>query len=181
MVKVIIINGTGGSGKDTFVNFCMEHTVDKDGYMIYNVSSVDKVKEAAVILGWDGGKTEKDRKFLSDLKILVEGYNDGNFKYMVDMFNEVNNVTTEDNKAIIFFHVREPKEIERLVKTFGKENCITLLVKSNRVEDIKSNMADAGVYDYEYNMILHNDYSLERLRMEAKCFVDVLLEDEKGE
>ena len=64
---------------------------------------------------------------------------------------------------------------------YGKENCITLLVKSNRVEDIKSNMADAGVYDYEYNMILHNDYSLERLRMEAKCFVDVLLEDEKGE
>ena len=181
MVKVVIINGTGGSGKDTFVNFCMEHTADKDGYMIYNIYSVDKVKEAAVILGWDGGKTEKDRKFLSDLKILVEGYNDGNFKYMVDMFNEVNNVTTEDNKAIIFFHVREPKEIDRLIEAFGKENCISLLITTNRVEHIKSNMADAGVYDYEYNMVLHNDSSLDRLMMEARCFVDVLLEDEKGE
>ena len=36
-------------------------------------------------------------------------------------------------------------------------------------------------YPYEYNMVLHNDHSLERLAMEAKCFVDVLLEDCKGE
>ena len=181
MIKVVIINGTGGSGKDTFVNFCMEHTMDKDGYMIYNVSSVDKVKEAAIILGWDGGKTEKDRKFLSDLKIMVEEYNDGNFKYMINKFNEIKDKTTEDNKAIIFFHIREPKEIDRVINALGKENCISLLITTKRVEHIKSNMADAGVYDYEYNMVLHNDHSLERLAMEAKCFVDVLLEDCKGE
>jgi len=42
--QIIIINGTGGSGKDTFVEFCSEFT------KVTNISSVDKVKEAAKIL-----------------------------------------------------------------------------------------------------------------------------------
>jgi len=44
MKKIIIINGTGGSGKDTFVNYCSEYI------KTVNISSVDKVKEAANIL-----------------------------------------------------------------------------------------------------------------------------------
>ena len=41
---IIIINGTGGSGKDSFVSFCGEFV------KVLNVSAVDKVKEAAKIL-----------------------------------------------------------------------------------------------------------------------------------
>ena len=60
--QVIIINGTGGSGKDTFVRFCSEFA------KVTNISSVDKVKEAAKILvGWNGEKHEKARKLLDDL------------------------------------------------------------------------------------------------------------------
>ena len=59
--KVIIINGTGGSGKDTFVEFCSEFK------NVMNISSVDKVKEAASILvGWNGEKDEKSMKLLVD-------------------------------------------------------------------------------------------------------------------
>ena len=51
--QVIIINGTGGSGKDTFVEYCSEFA------KVTNISSVDKVKEAAKILvGWNGEKDE---------------------------------------------------------------------------------------------------------------------------
>ena len=39
--SIIIINGTGGAGKDTFVNFCAEVTG------VLNVSTVDKVKVPA--------------------------------------------------------------------------------------------------------------------------------------
>ena len=166
MIKVVVINGTGGSGKDTFVDFCMEHVTDKENYMIHNVSSVDKIKEAAIVLGWNGAKTEKDRKFLSDLKILTEEYNDGNFKYMLERYNQMKMADSVEMKGILFLHIREPKEIQRIV---------TLLVTSNRVKDIKSNMADAGVYDYEYNMTLHNDGTLEQLQEEAKSFVDSIL------
>ena len=49
--RIIIINGSGGVGKDTFVEYCSEFTNVK------NISSVDKVKEAAKILvGWNGEK-----------------------------------------------------------------------------------------------------------------------------
>lgn len=47
-----------------------------------NISSVDKIKEAAKVLGWDGGKTEEDRKFLSDLKLLSTGYNNYLYEYI---------------------------------------------------------------------------------------------------
>lgn len=68
--QIVIINGTGGSGKDTFVQFCSKYN------KVMNFSSIDKVKEIARLIGWDGKKTEKDRKFLSDLKKLTTEYND---------------------------------------------------------------------------------------------------------
>ena len=60
--QIIVINGTGGCGKTTFVELTQKYG------KVINFSSVDKVKEVAKLIGWDGKKTEKDRKFLSDLK-----------------------------------------------------------------------------------------------------------------
>ena len=65
MKEIIIINGSGGVGKDTFIAMCDKYTYTK------NYSSVDEIKCVARQLGWNGGKTEKDRKFLSDLKLLT--------------------------------------------------------------------------------------------------------------
>ncbi len=77
--RVIIINGMGGSGKDTFVEFCAKHGA------VTNISSVDKVKEAAKILvGWDGAKDEKSRKLLVDLKKLSIDYNNYPTKYILE-------------------------------------------------------------------------------------------------
>ena len=62
--EIFIINGSGGCGKDTFVELFSKHYgPDK----VWNYSSVDKVKRIAKEIGWTGAKTEKDRKFLSDL------------------------------------------------------------------------------------------------------------------
>ena len=67
--KIVIINGSGGVGKDAFVEFCGEFTCVK------NISSVDKVKEAAkVLVNWDGTKDDKSRKLLVDLKRLSIEY-----------------------------------------------------------------------------------------------------------
>lgn len=105
--KVIIINGTGGSGKDTFVEFCKEHVP------VMNVSSVDVIKSAASVLGWDGKKDEKSRKFLSDLKKLAVEYNDSVFKYIKDEYDKF----IHGREAVLMFiHIREPEEIERVQK-----------------------------------------------------------------
>ena len=73
MIKFVIMNGSGGIGKDTFIDF-IDDFMEKDEYL-YNISSVDKVKEAAEILGWEGGKTDEDRIFLHELKQAAVKYN----------------------------------------------------------------------------------------------------------
>ena len=58
MKKILIINGSGGSGKGTFVE-CLSK------YARLEYSSIaDTAKEIAIKLGWDGSKTDKDRLFL---------------------------------------------------------------------------------------------------------------------
>ena len=73
---IFIINGSGGVGKDTFCSMVNEISINRS----YSYSSVTKIKEIASELGWEGKKTEKDRKFLSDLKDLSTKYNDLPFR-----------------------------------------------------------------------------------------------------
>ena len=77
-MKIIVINGQGGVGKDSFVGYC---GCEEDG--IYNLSIIDGIKYAAQQLGWVGGKELKDRKFLSDLKDLAAKYNDFPFQHLI--------------------------------------------------------------------------------------------------
>ncbi len=159
--KIIVINGTGGSGKDTFVSYCEKYC------NIYNFSSIDKIKEIATIMGWDGGKTEKDRKFLADLKELATNYNDLPFNCIKEGINEF----YDSNSDIMFIHIREPKEIKRVVDEY---NALSLLIKRKNYELIKSNTSDANVENYDYDYIIENE-TLNKLDESAKKFVAELL------
>lgn len=55
MKKIIVINGAGTSGKDTFVKLVSKYA------KTINYSSVDFVKEVARFAGWNGQKDEKGR------------------------------------------------------------------------------------------------------------------------
>lgn len=157
--KIVIINGSGGVGKDTFVDFCRIYA------NIINISSVDKIKEAAKILGYDGGKTEEDRKFLSDLKLLSTEYNNYPYEYIRTNIEQFKN---DRSLGVMFIHVREPEEIDKLKKEFG---CITLLIQNVNKEGISSNMADANVENYEYDYVVHNDDDIHTLKQKATTFI----------
>jgi hypothetical protein len=162
--RVVIINGSGGVGKDTFVKFCSEYTG------VVNISSVDVIKSAASILGWNGGKAEIDRKFLSDLKLLATDYNDHSFNYIKEC---IKRFKYNEQSSILFIHLREPGEIEKLKKEFPE--IITLLIKNKNVEGISSNMADANVDKYQYNYVIPNDDTLSDLEAIACSFVKGIL------
>ena len=111
MIKqVFIINGSGGVGKDTFIEM-IPTFVDKNGnntvwfknLEIRNYSSVSKVKEIAKIIGWNGEKTERDRKFLSDLKLLTTEYNDMPLNDMKKYTRSFMN--SGDINKILFLHI----------------------------------------------------------------------------
>lgn len=191
MIKqVFIINGSGGVGKDTFVEFIemIPTFVDKNenntvwfkNLEIRNYSSVSKVKEIAKIIGWNGEKTERDRKFLSDLKLLTTEYNDMPLNDMKKYTRSFMN--PGDINRILFLHIREPEEIAKAVNEFKEYNVKTILVIRDSIKHITSNMADENVYNYNYDIVINNNSTLEELRKKAECFLaDVLHNSMKDE
>lgn len=157
---IVIINGSGGVGKDAFCRACSRYA---------NVavrSSVEPIKDLARQIGWDGGKSEKDRKFLADMKYLVSKYNDYPMTWMRGAVNSFNGFGDEDE--ILFLHIREPEEIERAAKEF---NAVKVLVTNPRIPKITSNAADAGVDGCKYDFVVSNDGSLADLDAMASDFV----------
>lgn len=172
--KIFVINGSGGVGKDTFVELVSIELNDrlKKFHTVINFSSVDKVKEIAREIGWNGKKSEKDRKFLSDLKILTSKYCDMPFE---SMKSKVVEFLDDEESKFLFLHIREPKEIARAVKEF---NAKTVLVIRNTVQHITSNMADKNVFNYSYDFIIDNNGTKEELNDKAKKFVREAIDNE---
>lgn len=171
---IFIINGSGGSGKDTFVKLVKAELNDifKRFDTVNNYSSIDKIKEVAHGFGYGDSKTEKDRKFLSDLKQLVGNYSDLPFKCMkerVEQFYE------NDTNIILFLHIREPEEIKRAVKEFSAK---TILIKNNSVKHIVSNISDKNVFNYKYDYIINNNGTVDDLDEKAKKFIGELMNEE---
>lgn len=172
--QIFVINGSGGVGKDTFVEMVTTEMNDtmKKFHTVINFSSVDKVKEIAKEIGWNGKKSEKDRKFLSDLKILTSEYCDMPFKSMKDKVSEF---LKNEEAILLFLHIREPIEISRAVNEFGAK---TILVTRNSVKHITSNMADENVFDYNYDFVIDNSGTKEELNNKAKDFILEVMKNE---
>lgn len=162
--KIYILNGTGSAGKGTFASYLNKY-ISTCNYSIVNLT-----KEAAKILGWNGGKTEKDRRFLSDLMDLSAEYNDMPFcdvSALVQDFNK-NNIDTN----VLLIDMRDPKDIARAVKSFGAE---TILIYNPGIKTIESNHADANVNDYEYDYTIINDGDLSQLEKAARFFAEKVI------
>jgi hypothetical protein len=168
-MKIIVINGMPRAGKDEFVKMCQKHC-----HWCFNFSTVDFVKEVATQCGWDGTKTPKNRKFLSDLKDLLTQWNDVPYKKIEHEIQfaatYMKNYDFDPNTdGIAFIHCREPKEIHRFVTEMGAS---TLLIRRPEIENKEqSNHADADVFDYPYHCVIRNDGTLEELEGKAYLFL----------
>ena len=175
MPKVIVVNGPAQVGKDTFVNFCLEELEPYGSAM----STVDFIKELAVDCGWNGEKDPMSRKYLSDLKQIFTDWLD---TPMNKVKKEINNLRLKsiqynlpDERFCLFVHCREPKEIARMAFELG---AITVLVDSAAAKLVTSNQSDLGIYNYDYDYVIHNDGSLDDLKNQAKYFINKLEEGE---
>lgn len=132
---------------------------------------VDKAKLIACQCGWHGEKTPKTRKFLSDLKDLIDKTFDASFNFVAENIKYFLNPHNED-AGLIFVMARQPEDINRLKEVY---NAITICVRRDAAEQIEtSNHADAGVLDYNYDYYIDNNGTLEDLRASAKAFIDEL-------
>lgn len=169
-MKVIIINGAGGCGKDTFIKFFEKYAKEK---CVFNISTVDTVKKVAKILGWNGQKDNESRRYLSLLKEMSIYWDDMPFKDMMRQaryyWSHLSNYDMADD-GFLFIHSREPKEIQRLVDNMEYPT-ITLLIR--RAHDGKyGNHSDDDVENYVYDYVIDNNGTLEDLDWSAKEFYE---------
>ena len=181
MVKVVIVNGVPGSGKTKFQEICdnicepfRKFPGFKENHMLAtdSLSTVAFVKYLATLSGWNGEKTLKNRKFLSDLKGLLTEWND-----VPNAIIEKHVQSLPDSfDWIVFVDCREPAEIQKLKERL---NATTILIRRPQVEDNEtSNDSDAKVFDYDYDLNIYNELGVEELEMLAKHFIEYMKKEE---
>lgn len=148
---VIVINGAGGVGKDTLCSFVAR------AYRVRNVSSVDPIKELARMAGWDGDKSDKSRKMLSDLKVLFTRYNDLCLRYITKQYRQF----LDGEEQVMFVHIREPEEIARFVAVAPEHIRTLLITNSTKEQRVYRNDSDDNVAQYDYDAVYDNKYPLE--------------------
>ena len=184
MVKIVVVNGMPGSGKTTFEEMC-EEICDPffkvPGFVKGNIlcvdicSTVDFVKRVARICGWDGTKTLKNRKFLSNLKDLLTEWNDVPFK-QIETRAKARMNTEAALDWILFVDCREPAEIQKLKEGL---NATTVLIRRPSVENKEtSNHADSEVFNYDYDLNIYNEYGLDELKILAENFIEYMKKEE---
>lgn len=174
---IFVLNGTNGSGKDTFYEM-IKGMEEEFGITTSHISSIDSIKKMAKNYGWNGKKDEKGRELLFQLKSAWDNYN--SFTQQ-DIFAKtkrwINNCGLKP--AFFFVDIREPEKIQVYIdsieKYFGDMAFIgTILIDSSRY-GVASNVADQGVKNYEYSITINNDGSMDDLREKAHHFIDTML------
>ena len=176
---VVVINGKGGVGKDTFCDFVSEK------YSTLNISTITPVKEIARRYGWSGEKDKKSRKFLADLKRIFIEYNDLPNSYAFQEYKKF----LEGDKEIMFVDIRECKEIREFCQRVRKDasNCremrievTSLLIHRSGIDSSHEdfgNDADDHVEDYQYEYSCDNNGSLDEFRQASIEQIDRMIAD----
>lgn len=167
---VVLINGKAGVGKDTFVNYCKEF-VDENNLdvIVENLHRSDLPKKALKLIGWDGNKTLEARELLVKLTNFGETFG-MTYNYLANSLSTLE----EGQNKLIFYHVRDPKSIEKLKNNHLRSYNvlpITLLI-TKYTEDIEPDVWGIGNYDYDFEFELN---SLEKSKTIAEAFVKSIM------
>jgi hypothetical protein len=167
MTKVIIINGKGGSGKDTLI----ELTKDLFDGKVIKIDHAVLAKKAYQILGWKGEKSKEDRAVL---EYLTDVSSENGFVFKVNMeFIERNIFLSQKSGVgkIIFICCRKESHIKEYVKNLKKLGISPTKVFVNSFNKNLSweNKADRvhyqpGLYDYEFKNTKDSNLLQERLK-----------------
>lgn len=170
-MKVVVINGSPQSGKDTFVDFFSSIYP-----LVENISTVDFIKDFLYNYGWDGRKTPEARKAIADIKQALINFDDMAFEIVADQIEEQRDKDFyyDDFKCevVVFVHCREPEEIIKYVEAF---DAVTVYVDRPQASAPASNSADANVQNYEYDYVILNDSTFQAFTDKVYEFKKVLI------
>lgn len=122
-------------------------------------------------IGISSQEDNEYRKLLSDIKKTLDNFSDFNNNQIVkEVFKLI-----KDDCDILFIHCREPHNIDKIKKSINnKVNVITLLVRNPNVDNIVyNNDSDDNIFNYNYDIVINNDSSIEDLSNKA---IDIINE-----
>lgn len=181
MKKLIILNGTGGAGKDTFYKYISEYLFQHYNQTSIHYSYVEFTREMLKEYGIDPSeKTAKYRQLLATINHALTDYrniplrdccsliddmlfkrlNDDPYEYCVNP-NEIN---------CIFLDVREPLVIDSFKKLYP--NTATILIDNGRINN--STNEDKNVKNYLYDYVIFNVGSVDELQSQAEHIAEKL-------
>lgn len=169
-MKIFIVNGFLQSGKSTFEKLVKKIEEEK-GNKVKIVSSIDYIKLLATNFGWEGTKTLKDRKMLSELKRILTEWGDVPYLRMKENIE----AAKRSGYNCFFIDVREPEEIKRFVEDY---NALTIFINRNNPEIDYGNDSDNKVKDYNYDIEIDNSRGLNELKEEAEIFCETFLSED---
>lgn len=179
--RVVIINGIPTAGKDTFVQMVADYCEIDESANVFNISSVEPIKDMLTGFGWNGEKSDSIRDIIASIKNLWIATQNGPTTFLFTNIYQYHMVHADEDN-IIFCHIREPIEIEKLVGVLAGMKImgiVTTTVLVNRAESYRSTGVLADdiniINNYKYDSIIHNDGTLEQLKEMAEKFVDMLL------
>jgi len=164
-MKIYIVNGAPGSGKTTFEELIRQFLgTDK----CFNLSTIDFVKTLASLVGWDGRKTPRSRKLLSNLKHDINEWNPDFFlnrtKELIDA------ICANYDPEVIMIDCREPTEIKKFCDKLGAKSII--IRRSEAEHKVASNISDKDVLEYDYDISIDNNGALVMLGHCAQTFLE---------
>lgn len=181
-LKVFVINGSGGSGKDTFCDCIKQLATEKDRfYYVESIYTSTPAKQWAKKMGWDGSKLPSDRRFLCNLKDMLDYWNNATYNHIKDYFSSyyVTQFYHCYNKSILFIHAREEKDIV-WIKNYCLNkgiSCKSILIKRPNTTK-KGNHADDNVEQYiNYDYTIINNGTLKEFKKKAQNFFEEDIEE----
>lgn len=162
-MNLYIVNGFPCAGKDTFVHYCTRNLNYNLKY-VFSLSTVAPIKSMLYQYGWDGEKTPKIRKIISEIKKSISEE-----KYIeIYINNFINNIRSKNN-SVIFIFSREPEEILFLKNKYKAK---TIFIKRNAINFTKiSNDSDRNVEDFNYDYYIDNNGTFYELNNQVKKFL----------
>ena len=180
---VVIINGVGATGKNTFID-----NVSKVCATAY-YSTIDAVKKSANVLinheaelglmqatQYRDEKDDSYRSFLNAIKTAWTEYTDGPNVSIVEQVRNIISYNIENGewRDIIFVDCREPENIEKIRAMIANNLqliVLTVLIKGINSPEDYTNPGDRSVYDFDYDIVINNTYGeLAKFQMQAYFF-----------
>lgn len=186
MRKLVITNGTGSAGKDTFCQM-VKKELEEIGFETWRYSYVDftrnMLQEFADID--TSKKTDKDRKLLAAINRALEEYDDIPFKDCCSLvedfllsyqkrFEPTTDTYVKNDADFIFLDVRVPEIIDRFKEKYT--NVYTVIIDNGKLTD--STPEDLNVKNYVYDYTIDNTGTLCDLEQQAHDFVNFILNQE---